>query len=190
MPRVQVTRERVITAAAELVDREGIDGLNLSKLAVALGVRQSALYNHVAGVDDVVRELSLRARSILAADLREAAVGLAGDDAVFALADAWRAFVRNHPGLYAATDRYPTAPDEQLSTSVAEVVEVIGRVLVGYGLNDAQAGQAAWSLRSALHGFCVLEATEGHPESTDLDAIYHHLVELLCAGFQRMALSP
>ncbi len=42
-------------------------------------------------------------------------------------------------------------------------------------------------LRSALHGFCVLEANEGHPESTDLDVVYRRLVALLCAGIKEMA---
>lgn len=185
MARTPVTRERIVAAATELVDRAGVDELNLTKLAEALQVRQSALYNHVGGVADVLRELSLHARSILAEDLRAAAVGLAGDDAVYALAHAWRGFVHAHPGLYAATDRYPTAPDAELTAAVDEIVEVIGRVLTGYGLDDEQSTQAAWSLRSALHGFCVLEVNEGHP-GADLDLIYARLVELLCSGIRRM----
>ena len=60
-------------------------------------------------------------------------------------------------------------------------------MLTGYGLDDEQSEQAAWSLRSALHGFCVLEANEGHPESTELDVVYRRLVALLCAGIKEMA---
>ncbi|XGU22020.1 TetR/AcrR family transcriptional regulator [Rhodococcus sp. 3Y1] len=93
-----VTRERVIAAAADLVDSKGADALVLSQLAETLDVRQSALYKHVDGVDDVHHQLSLLARSLLAEQLRAAAVGLSRDDAVMALADAWRAFVRVHPG--------------------------------------------------------------------------------------------
>ena len=182
-----VTRDRVVSAAVDLVDGAGVDALKLTTLASTLGVRQSALYNHVSGVGDVLRELSLHARALLAADLRAAAVGVAGDDAVFALADAWRGFVHRHPGLYAATDRCPTSADAELSAGVAELVEVIGRVLTGYGLDAQHSEQAAWSLRSALHGFCTLEANEGHPGSTDLDLVYRRLVALLCAGIRQMA---
>ncbi len=96
--RTPVTRERVIAAAADLVDSKGADALVLSQLAETLDVRQSALYKHVdGGVDDVHHQLSLLARSLLAEQLRAAAVGLSRDDAVMALADAWRAFVRVHP---------------------------------------------------------------------------------------------
>ena len=41
--RTPVTRERVIAAAADLVDSKGADALVLSKLAVTLDVRQSGL---------------------------------------------------------------------------------------------------------------------------------------------------
>ncbi|MET4050292.1 MULTISPECIES: WHG domain-containing protein [unclassified Rhodococcus (in: high G+C Gram-positive bacteria)] len=180
--RIPVTRERIITAAAELVDSHGPDALVLSRLAETLDVRQSALYKHVNGVDDVQHQLSLLARQLLAEHLRAAAVGLAKDDAVIALADAWRSFVRSHPGLYAITDRYPTAPHADLVAAVGAVVDVINRVIAGYGLSADDSEQAAWSLRSALHGFCVLEAQEGYPAGADPDRVYRRLVELLCAG--------
>lgn len=184
--RIPVTRERVIAAAAELVDSKGADALVLSQLADTLDVRQSALYKHVDGVDDVQHQLSLLARTLLAEQLRAAAVGLSRDDAVSAMAHAWRAFVRTHPGLYAITDRYPTAPHPDLVAAVNTVVEVINRVLAGYGLSPDDSEQAAWSLRSAMHGFCVLESLEGHPAGADLDRAYRRLIELLCAGIQRM----
>ena len=185
MTKDPITRARVVSAAVELVDSAGVDALKLTTLAATLDVGQSALYNHVSGVGDVLRELSLHARTVLAADLREAAVGVAGDDAVFALADAWRSFVHRHPGLYAATDRCPASADPELAAGVAELVDVIGRVLAGYGLDSEHSEQAAWSLRSALHGFCTLEASEGHPGSTDLDLVYRRLVALLCAGIRK-----
>eukprot|EP01133_Synstelium_polycarpum_P022842 gene22842-27398_t len=184
--RTPVTRERVIAAAADLVDSKGADALVLSQLAETLDVRQSALYKHVDGVDDVHHQLSLLARSLLAEQLRAAAVGLSRDDAVMALADAWRAFVRVHPGLYAITDRYPTAPHPDLVSAVGEVVDVINKVIAGYGLSPDDSEQAAWSLRSALHGFCILESVEGQPAGTDPDRVYRRLVELLCAGIAHM----
>ena len=184
--RTPVTRERVIAAAADLVDSKGADALVLSQLAETLDVRQSALYKHVEGADNVHHQLSLLARNLLAEQLRAAAVGLSRDDAVMALADAWRAFVRVHPGLYAITDLSPTAPHPDLVSAVGEVVDVINKVIAGYGLSPDDSEQAAWSLRSALHGFCILESVEGQPAGTAPDRVYRRLVELLCAGIARM----
>lgn len=178
----RLTTERVVTAAGVIVDADGVDGLSLTRVASALGVTQPALYNHVDGIHDLLRRLALHAREDLVNALRNAAVGRTRDDAVRAVAKAWREFVRSHGGLYAVTDRYPVAEDEEMIAAVGEVVGVLEAVLQGYGLSVADRRATAWSLRSAFHGFCVLEMEGGHPYPEDIDGGFGQLVDLLCAG--------
>ena len=45
--RIPLTRERVLTAAVALADRDGIEGLSMRKLGQELGVEAMALYRHV-----------------------------------------------------------------------------------------------------------------------------------------------
>jgi len=179
--------EQVVEAAATLADVNGLDAVTLTRVAEKLGVRQPALYRHVDSYDALIRALGLRGREILAARLSEAAVGLAGDDAVRAMGRAWRAMVRDHPGLYAATDRYPCAGDAELDEAVGRVVQVLGLALVAYGLADDDRVHAARSMRSAFHGFAHLESGDGHPHPVDLDESFDRLVDLLCAGIHQMA---
>jgi len=179
--------ERVISAAAEIADAEGLDKLTLTRVADALGVRQPALYRHVDGYDDLLRSLSLRGREILAQRLAAAAVGLSGDDAVAAVGHAWRQMVRDHPGIYAATDRYPCAGDAELEAAVERVLGVLGQVLRGYDLTDEFRVHAARTLRSAFHGFSHLESGDGHPLPHDPEDTFDHLVQLLCAGVHRLS---
>jgi AcrR family transcriptional regulator len=60
-PRTTVlTRDLIAHAALRLLDESGADGFTMARLAQALRVRPSALYNHVDGKEDViasVREL-------------------------------------------------------------------------------------------------------------------------------------
>jgi len=49
--RGPLSRDRVLRAAVELADREGIDGLTMRTLARELGVVPMALYKHVANKD-------------------------------------------------------------------------------------------------------------------------------------------
>src|SRR5215470_17343703 len=42
-----LTRQRVLKAALHLIDREGLEGFSMRKLAVMLGVEAMSLYNHV-----------------------------------------------------------------------------------------------------------------------------------------------
>ena len=55
--RPGLTRERVIKAAVELVDVEGLDALTMRRLGAALGVEAMSLYKHVANKDDLINGL-------------------------------------------------------------------------------------------------------------------------------------
>jgi AcrR family transcriptional regulator len=52
--RVPLNRERVLQAAVEFADREGIDALSMRRLGQELSVEAMALYNHVSGKDDLL----------------------------------------------------------------------------------------------------------------------------------------
>jgi len=182
--RIPLDQERVVDAATELADAEGLDALTLTQIAKQLGVRQPALYRHVESYQDLLRLLSLRGRERLAAALSRAAIGVSGDEAVAAIGRAWRTAVLANPGLYEATDRYPCAGDPELEAAVEQIVAVIAQVLAGFGLEEDHRVHAARALRSAFHGFCHLEAGDGHPHPHDLDDTFDGLIELLCAGIR------
>ncbi|MDG2428546.1 MAG: WHG domain-containing protein [Acidimicrobiales bacterium] len=186
MSRRTLDTNQVVESAAALADAEGLAAVTLTRVAERLGVRQPALYRHVESYDALIRALGLRGREILANRLSDTAVGLAGHDAVRAMGRAWRKMVQDHPGLYAATDRYPCAGDSELEEAVERVVQVLSQALSAYGLDDDDRVHAARSMRSAFHGFAHLESGDGHPHPVDLDDSFDRLVDLLCAGIHQM----
>ena len=52
--RGRLNRERVLRAAVDLADGDGIDSLTMRKLGVELGVEAMSLYNHVANKTDML----------------------------------------------------------------------------------------------------------------------------------------
>ncbi|MFF4653778.1 TetR/AcrR family transcriptional regulator [Streptomyces sp. NPDC001380] len=52
--RVPLTPERVVDAAYEVLDREGLDGLTMRRVAAELGTAVSALYAHVSSKDELL----------------------------------------------------------------------------------------------------------------------------------------
>lgn len=56
--RAQLTREKVVSAAIELADRDGIESLSMRKLAQELGVEAMSLYTHVRNKDDLLNSLA------------------------------------------------------------------------------------------------------------------------------------
>lgn len=184
--REALSFDLIIDTAREIADAEGLDAASLSRVAREIGSSQPALYRHVGSHPELVRALGLQCRELLAARLTDAAAGLAGDDALAAMARAWRGLVKDHPGAYAATDRYPCAGDSELEAAVQKIVDVLSLALLAYDLTDEQRIDAARTIRSALHGFSHLETGDGHPLDQDLDASFDALVGLLCRGVKTM----
>jgi AcrR family transcriptional regulator len=182
----RVTAKSVVDTAERLADTEGIDAVSLTRIAAELGVTQPSIYRHINGIQELKKAMVLRARELLVADLREAAIGRTRDEAVQAVATAWRHFVRVHPGLYDATDRIATAGDADLEASLDNVVHVLAMSMKGYRLAPDEQVHSARSIRSALHGFVALEKDAGHPAGAGLDESFEHLVALLVAGIRAM----
>src|SRR5580704_616601 len=54
MPRDTLTREQIVQAAIELLDSEGLEGLNMRALGKRLGSAATAVYWHVGSKDNMV----------------------------------------------------------------------------------------------------------------------------------------
>ena len=184
MPRAGLDPEAVVAAAAALADAEGLEAVTLAHLAGRLGVRAPSLYTHVAGLRDLRGRLAARGARELAAALQTAVAGRAGRDALVAAAGVYRAYAREHPGTYAATQRATDLEDPEAAAAAA-LVEVILAVLRGYGLEGEDAVHAARIVRASLHGFVSLEAGEGFRIPLDLDETFARLVAVLDRGLSR-----
>jgi AcrR family transcriptional regulator len=186
MPRAGLDREAVVDAAANLADGQGLQTLTLARLAAELGVRAPSLYAHVDGLEDLRRRLAARGARKLAAELQAAAAGRAGDEALRAVADAYRAYARAHPGTYQALQRVPDRGDSEALESAAALVGVVLAVLRGYGLDRDDAVHAARIVRSALHGFVTLENGDGFGLPLDLDESFARLLTTLDRGLRAL----
>lgn len=183
--RPGLTSERVVDAAADLVDDEGEAALTLAALAARLGVRAPSLYNHIGGLGALRAALALRALDDLAAALGSAAVGRSGEDALRALARSYRDWARRHPGLYALTQRSAEGGDPALQAAGRRVLDTVLAALRGYGLEGDAALHATRAVRSALHGFALLETGAGFGLALDPDESFERLLDLLHAGLER-----
>src|SRR5438874_6724563 len=99
--RVGLDQATAVEAAAKLVDEEGLEQLTLGRLAERLAVRTPSLYNHVAGLPGLKHDLALYCLRDLLERVTRATIGKSRAEAVFALANANRAYAREAPGRYA-----------------------------------------------------------------------------------------
>jgi AcrR family transcriptional regulator len=169
----------VVAAAAELADELGPDRLTLAALAARLGVRQPSLYKHVASLDALHQLIAQLAKAEFADVLGRAAIGLARDDALVAMAHAWRGWAREHPGRYQIGQRAPAPGDAGHQAVADRFIAALAAVLAGYGLAGDDAVEAIRAFRSGLHGFVSLEASGGFGMPVSVDRSFAHLVRVL-----------
>jgi AcrR family transcriptional regulator len=184
VPRAGLDRETVIAGATELADQHGLHALTLRSVAEHFGVKPPSLYNHVAGLDEIRRELALLGVRLLGQRFARACAGKSEDAAVRALAQAYRAFGHEHRGLYQAALTAPDPRDREVLAAATEVTEIVFAVLQGYGLAASELVHATRALRSAMHGFIAIEHAGGFGMPEDIEASYTALIELLIAGLR------
>jgi AcrR family transcriptional regulator len=54
LPRAPLTRERVIAAALQIMDKQGLEALTMRRIGRHLGVEAMSLYNHVRDKEDIL----------------------------------------------------------------------------------------------------------------------------------------
>ena len=185
MPRAGLTPASVTEAGAALADEVGFSQLSMGLLAQRLGVKAPSLYKHVDGLADLTHRIAVLAAGELGDALRDAIQGRAGSDALAAAAGAMRAYVKEHPGRYAAGNAArATSPDDPLVPAIDRLLGSLSAVLRGYRLDPDQQIHALRMLRSTLHGFATLEASGGFRFDTDVDDSFTWMVDLIDHGLR------
>ncbi|WP_328563418.1 TetR-like C-terminal domain-containing protein [Streptomyces coelicoflavus] len=179
MPRLGLTTGRVVAAAADLADEQGLDGVTVSALARRFGVRDASLYTHVRNLQDLRVRVALLAGGELIEEIAQAVAGRAGKEALAAFAGAYRAYALRHPGRYAATQ---IRVDQDLvadSPALRRTAEITYGMLRAYGLTEPDLTDAVRLLRATFHGYCALEASGGFGAPRDVQTSWDKAVDAL-----------
>ncbi|MFI5471618.1 TetR/AcrR family transcriptional regulator [Streptomyces cacaoi] len=183
MPRVGLTTDRLVEAAAELADEVGFDNVSISALARRFGVKDASLYSHVRNLRELRTRLALLVGGEMIDRIAVAVVGLAGKDALIAFAGAYREYALRHPGRYAATQiRIDQGIDRELaaeSPAPRRTAEITYGMLRAYDLDEPDLTDAVRLLRSTFHGYCTLEAAGGFGAPRDVQRSWDKAIDAL-----------
>lgn len=149
-PRRPLSRERIVDAAIELVERDGAEALSMRRLGAALGVEGMALYHHVAGREELVRAIAER----LLEPLRDLEPDADWREACRRFARALRAIAARHPATFALVGLQPL----RSPGSLLPVERLLGTLVAGgFPAPDALAVYRA--VASYARGYALAEAT-------------------------------
>src|SRR4051794_18238116 len=150
---------RIIAAACDILEDEGLEALSMAAVAARVGVRPPSLYKHVRDRDELVGLVVSDTADSLASALA-AALGHAKDgdpsERVRLVAREYRAFAARRPRasalLFAGLGPGLAVPQAQLALAAKPVLDVAA----GLAGDDA-ALPAARALTAFVHGFTTME---------------------------------
>ncbi len=181
--KVGITLKDVVGAAATIADRDGLEAASLSAVADGLGIKTPSMYNHVAGLAGLRREMALYAAVELTEVFSTAASSAPPDQAVRQIADAYRRFAKEHPGLYSALSPAPRpGEDDELYEAMAAPVLILAEALASLGVAADDAIHLLRGLRATLHGFVDLETNGGFGMPVDIDTSFSRAVDVMVSG--------
>jgi AcrR family transcriptional regulator len=179
VPRAGLSTAVVVAEAASVADEVGLDRLTLAMVAKRFGVALPSLYKHVDGLEALLQKVSALSTAELADEMMTALVGLSGLDAVRAMAHAQRSYAKRHAGRYPSAQRVPDPGDPAHVAAAGKLVGTVYAVLRGYGLDGDELVHATRAVRSAIHGFVILDIAGGFGLPQDVDRSFDRLIEML-----------
>ena len=186
--RGRLDRGQVIDAADRLVAERGWDALTMAALGEELGVKPSSLYRHVESVDAIRLALQLRTVTELGEAARNAVMGRSGEDGLYAIADAYRAYARKHAERYLGGTRYSDHDDVRAAGRLL-IDATYAAVVRSMGLPEDRVVEATVHLGAMIHGFVTLELVRCILVD-DIDSSFRMMIRTFATGLRvRQALS-
>lgn len=143
--------ERIVAAAVELLDAQGVDGLSMRRLADRLGSGVMSLYWHVDNKENV---FDLALDSVLEyRDQRQIGGMQDWRSEVVHMLEDWRASMLRHP--WSAS----LLPRRALGSNMLGRLELLSRTLSVAGVADANLNVAIWSLWNYVMGATITRAS-------------------------------
>lgn len=171
--RVRLSRERIVAAALEFIDANGLPGLTMRRLGEQLGVEAMALYRYVPSKEDLLDAVV----EFLVEDVRADEVVLDApqdgwQDFLQRLAHGVRRMALAHPKAFPLVVSRPAeAPWLRPPLRSLEVVETFLTGLLEEGFSDEAAIEGYRAYTSFLLGHLLLEVAVHGADVGPLDVV-------------------
>lgn len=166
-----LSRARIVEAAAELVDTEGLEAVSTRRLAAALGVSGPSLYNHFRTKDEILEAVADAVSARVDLSMFEAP-GPDWRGALHAWAHSYRDALSDHPNIVPVLARGPGRRPAGL-----RLADAVFGAMTAAALASAQATRIGALMRYFILGSAVASFARGFvDDETAYDpADYPHL---------------
>ncbi len=190
----EATAAALLDAAEAIVQTEGVEGLNVRRVAQQVGTTTRAVYSTLGSKEALLAALGLRAFDLLGMQI--AALPQSEDptaDLIAAGARGFRRWAQEHPGLFRVgfLHQVSVAPEvwSRFGTSaqraLATLHELIRRVEQDGGLAGRTVAQATWQFHSLCEGLAAMDLRSAMPcPGNDSQPIWTDALTALVTGWR------
>lgn len=148
--REKLSRERVVVAALQVMDAEGLDAVTMRRVGRELGVEAMSLYNHVRDKEDLLDGI----RDHVHSQFLDPGNDGPWEERARQAARSWRQALRAHPGMMALISE---AKGPVVSPGSIRPTEVALRLLRETGLPEDDVVKAYCCFGGYIVGFVMFE---------------------------------
>ena len=184
--------EMTLSAAREIAEEDGLDGLTVRRIAGKIGYSHGTLYNPFDDLDELIIRLNGRTLDRLYEALATAPGNDDPEAGMLALAQAYIAFTRANPKLWNLLFAHHRPGDIPLPDwhhqKLARLLGLMDGCLVpffGPG-REAERNHTARVIWSSLHGICSLEIEKKLIPGETVEAMTTSLIKNYLAGLRTL----
>lgn len=176
----------VITAAAQIADRDGLENVSMKTLAQELGIRSPSLYNHISSLEELRRRLMLFGWRELEQRLLRSAEGTSGWEAFREMCRCFYSYAVERPGVFNAMLWYNKYVSSDTMTATAEFFDYFYNFTESAGISRENSEHILRTLRGFLEGFALLVNNGAFGHSASIDESFELSLDILIAGIKSL----
>ncbi len=163
--RRPLSRARIVAAALEVVDAEGLDALSMRRVAARLGVEAMSLYHHVANKEAIIEGLL----DLLVAEADLPRGDVSATEWIRGTAEAFRRLAQMHPKAFPLLTSRPLP---LVDPAAAEPLETGLAAFARLGMDPASAYAAVQAVSLSLLSLGMLESqVELNPDTDEASSL-------------------
>lgn len=187
MARAGLDKNAVVEKAAQLVNKVGIDHIQLKALAESLNIQPPSLYNHIKGLEDLYHELMLYGWRHIQERMLEAAAGAGEGYAAWeAISRAFYKYATENPGVFSAMLWYNMYQDEETLKVTEKLFTICYKITSELNISEENCNHLIRTFRAFLEGFSLLVNNNAFGHSLSVDESFDLSLKVMIAGMKEL----
>lgn len=185
MPRIGLTRDKVIRTAAKLANERGLSAVTITTLAEYLGIKKPSLYNHVKSQEDIYYGVMVYGWTEGAQAIVDEIKEDAPYEALKAYARKFYDYAINNKGIFEAMLWYNKYDNDELMQATEKIYRFFFQQTDKIGIARETANHLLRTYRSFLEGFILLVNHNSFGNPISIEESFEISLDVLVKGMEQ-----